>query len=702
MIGPHRRIHHVAIAATVGALTVGCGNTGAHNNASGAAADVLSRSSDVADTQDASLTTDANAATKDGGGDAVVGGDATPPPACQVGSRWQKGTKVFVEATAQWGLTGVLGTRLSVVDYDRDGWPDILVRDGEGPEEFAANGKRRRWLLRNTGTGFVDITQKSMVFTSRLTAAQGALRGQTLASGDVDNDGDDDILLAREVQKPADPGYDGETTEVLINNGDGTYSLGPDSDVRATGKASMPAGVTFVDFDRDGLLDVWITHNMPSGASSPLQDRLYRGDGKGGFKDVTQSTGLISKPWQALADLDAGIAQSRAWSGTACDLNNDGLPELLASSYGRAPNHLWRATGKPSAAAYKNASVASGYAYDERQDWTTNINAQCYCLDNPTAADCNLSPKPDAQMCKNLKAGFGGTYRWNHTYDRYKFRLGGNSGATVCADINNDGWLDLLTTEIKHWDVGDTSDESEILVNQKSADVRFQRPGNTVTGLTRTPTVSGWNNGDMTAAVFDFDNDGWPDVYIGNSDYPGNRGLLYHQGAPLKFVELATAEFFEQNRSHGVIIADFDRDGDLDMLVGHSRSRCQANTPHDCYPTRQVRLFLNQLGATSNWIQLELEGTKGSNRGAIGARVEVAAELTTGQTVSQTQEIDGGHGHFNTQKDQVLHFGLGAGCSAEVTVHWPDASRTKQTFQVAANRRYRVVQGGDSVVVEKQ
>jgi len=687
-----------ALAAVGAILAAGCGTgnrsatPGTAGADSGTLVDVATHDSAA---EDSSATPDGTAG--DGGAsvDTVQALDAGPPPVCRPGTLWKKGTKVFVEATASWGLKGVVGTRLSIVDYDGDGRPDVLVRSNDGPDDFAPGGKRRRWLLGNKGNGFEDVTQKSMLFTSRNTAAQGALKGSVFAAGDVDNDGDDDIFLARAVTNPADPKYDGETSELLLNNGDGTYALGDAGDARAQGKATMPAGATFVDFDRDGLLDLWVTHNMPSGASSPLQDRLYKGDGKGGFKDVTAASGLTSKAWKSVADLNGGLAQSRAWSSAACDLNNDGLPELLASSYGRAPNHLWRAGGKAGAVTYSNVSVPSKYAFDHRQDWTTNVNARCYCMENPKAADCaKAAAKANKPLCAQLKAGFGGKYRWNHTYDRFPFRLGGNSGTTVCADINNDGFIDLLTTEIVHWDVGDTSDPSEVLVNTKSKDVLFSRPGNDKTGLTRTHTVGGWNNGDMTAAVFDFDNDGWPDIYIGNSDYPGNRGLLYHQGAPLQFTELQTADFFEHNRSHGVVAADFDGDGDLDLLVGHSRSRCAKGTPHDCYATAQVRLFLNQMGAQSNWIQLELQGGQGSNRSAIGARVDVAAA-----GVGQLQEIDGGHGHYNTQKDKTLHFGLGKGCKAEVTVHWPDAAATAQTFELAANRRYRVVQGKAPVVV---
>jgi len=641
--------------------------------------------------------------------DGAMSADTSQPPnaVCHKAGSWKKGMAAFKEITSAWGLDGVAGIRISVLDYDGDGRPDVLVRRNEGPDDFADSTTRRRWLLRNTGAGFVDMTQKSGLFTSRKSATQGALKGSVMASGDVDNDGDLDIFIARTVHNPADKDYDGETSELLLNKGDGTFELGPGGDARNVGKPAVPAGVTFVDYDRDGLLDLWVTHNMVSKQTSPLQDRIYKGDGKGGFKDVTAQLKMLTKAWSNPAQMDAGLAHSWAWSSAACDLNNDGVPELLASSYGRAPNHLWRGLEIGGALHYVNESVASGYAYDHRQDWTTNVNAQCYCYDNPKAAGCNTCPKPkNLGLCAQLKAAFGGKYRWQHQWDRSKFRLGGNSGATVCADINNDGFIDLLTGEIVHPDVGETSDPTEIMVNAKATEVRFERPGNDKTGLLREHKG---DVGDMANAVLDFDNDGWPDIYIGSSDYPGTTGLLFHQKAPPKpgipkFEAVEYGDYFKHNRSAGVVAADFDLDGDLDLLVGHSRMRCNKGLGADCYPTLQVKLFENVVGARAkdgigNWLRLTLEGgpgkdgKSGSNRSAIGARVEVKAA-----GVLQTQEVDGGHGHFNSQKDKSLHFGLG-GCEAKVTIYWPDKTRTEQSLTLHANRHYRIKQGEKAVVV---
>jgi enediyne biosynthesis protein E4 len=629
-----------------------------------------------------------------GGGAADAGGDGgdggLPPAICNAGSRWQPGTAVFREVTDDWGLTaaGAMGARISVTDIDGDGWADLFVRNGGGPDDFTTGGTRASWLLRNTHAGFEDVTVASGVRANRAGNPDFGRLGEVVASADVDNDGDLDIFTAA----PSDT----EAGELMKNDGTGSFSLGPtDSDARLT---LSPAGVSFIDYDRDGFIDLWIAENARGSAT--LQDRLYRGDGSGAFADVTDGAGLTTLDWDFGApdpslfpDLNAGLGHSWGWSSAACDLNGDGSPELLAASYGRAPNSLFQAVGD---GTYTNRSVASGYAYDDNQDWTDNISAQCYCNDYPADPDCDLPPPPSVD-CVAWKAGLGGQYRWNHATDREAFRLGGNSAATTCADVDNDGAIDLVTGEIAHWDVGANADKAELLVNSGETDVRFSRPGNDATGLSRAYpaplTVTGWNQGIMTSAVFDFDNDGWQDVYLGDSDYPGDRGRLYHQESAGHFVELDTGDFFEHNRSHGVVAADFDHDGDLDVIVGHSLARCDATLPNNCYATAQVRAFENLMGEQSNWIQVRLEGGPGTNRAAIGARVTVTAG-----GVTQTQEVDGGHGHYGTQNDRVLHFGLGESCEAQVTVRWPDAALDTQEMSLPSGYRFYVKQGSAPVV----
>jgi hypothetical protein len=248
-----------------------------------------------------------------------------------------------------------------------------------------------------------------------------------------------------------------------------------------------------------------------------------------------------------------------------------------------------------------------------------------------------------------------------------------------------------MTYEIVHSDVGDNSDPSELLLNTGETEIRFERPGPEATGITRNEESPFWDRGDMTGTVFDFDNDGWQDVFIGSAEYAGTRGWLYRQSAPGLFEELSTDDFFLHYRAHGMTVADFDRDGDLDIIVGHSRHRCEGFEDTECMPTTQVRFYENVFGDQNNWLQVQLEGTGGVNKSAIGTRVEVTAG-----GVTQTQEVEGGHGRFGLQRDSTLHFGLAKNCEAEVKVIWPDGSRSTQTFSAQANLRYKIPTGGEA------
>ena len=633
----------------------------------------------------------------DGGTDTVADTDTAETGVeaiCNPGTHWSPGTSSFRDVTEEWGLTDVQGSRLAVGDIDGDGWADLFVRrGGVRANDWNPEGSRHSWLLHNTGVGFEDVTADSGVDAPRAASSENLGRPyEIIAFGDVDNDGDLDIYSGTTTVDQAVSR--GETSEILINSGDGFFSFtNANNPLRREARFDVPAGASFVDVDRDGNLDLWVPqHNYePStGGIAFSQDLLYRGDGAGLFADITEQSGLETMDWNEPDDLNAGRSHTRAWSSTACDLNNDGSPELLAASYGRSPNHLWQAVDTPDGVTFTSRSVESGYAYDEDQTWWDNQFALCYCLENRSAEDCNLVTSDPVISCQN---------NWNHGFDRQPFRLGGNSGATVCADLNNDGWLDLLTTEIKHWWAGEGADQSDILLNQQETDVVFDRARRReeLGMIVDHPTAPSWDEGHMSATVLDFDNDGWPDFYIGASDYSGNFGLLFQQESPEQWVAVPVADFFEHNRSHGVVAADFDRDGDLDLIVGHSRSRCAATEPNDCYETTQVRAFENTLGDQGNWVQLRLEGGPGSNRAAIGARVEV----TTPDGVTQTQEVGGGYGHYGAQNDTVLHFGLGTECGAEVTVRWPDRDLTEETFGVVSGYRYEVPQGGEpSALVE--
>jgi hypothetical protein len=619
------------------------------------------------------------------------------PSRCKPGTQWSPGTKIFEDATKAWGLRAInpVGVRLAVGDINGDGYPDLYVRRaGSGADDFNPGGTRATWLLLNReGQGFVDVTESSGIARAR--HGKDPKKGrpiEVVAFADVDNDGTLDVFTGMSNTDLNNPQV--ESSEIMLNDGRGRFRLGPESSpIRREGDIVSRAGASFTDVDRDGFVDLWLT-TYAENADSAGQSQLYRGLGEADFEEVTELAGLTTLSWNqaTVEQLNQALGHAWAWSALACDLNGDGTPELLAASYGRAPNHLWLGSrNELGVIRFTNRSVASGYAYDDRMDWTDNESARCYCKLHRTAPDCANVPAPRWIRCQTDSDVF----RWDHRYDREPWRLGGNSGTTVCADINNDGQMDLLTTEIRHWDVGSSSDPSEILYNSGAPEVSFTRPGNEHTGLQRVHTDIDWDDGDMSAAVFDFDNDGRPDIYIGSSDYPGTRGHLFWQKPDGTFQEVPITDGIDHRSSHGVAVADYDRDGALDIIVGHSLARCGTQGADHCYAHANVHLFRNLLAANSNWLQLTLEGGPGVNRSAIGARVTVTAG-----SITQTQEVGGGHGHYGVQHDLTLHFGLGTACEAEVTVRWPDTDLTTQTFRLVSGYRYRVVTRGRPSVVQ--
>jgi hypothetical protein len=595
-----------------------------------------------------------------------------PKAVCPGPVGWEPGRPIFQERTSEWGLEGVEGVRLVVADIDGDGWPDLSVhRGGDERDDRSEGGTRVAWLLRNTGAGrFEDVSASSGFRAMREDQADHLGRaGSIVAFGDVDGDGDLDAFTG-----VGDPdGNRVDTSDILLNRGDGTFFLAPPSEVQVE-RGEVPAGASFLDYDHDGRLDLFVPQHRE-------QDRLYKGYGDGTFFEVARDVGLRTRPWQSLDELDAGLGHSVAWSSLACDLNDDGWSELLVGSYGRAPNMLFQ--GGPE--GFVNQSVESGFAFDERTDWTDNQFARCYCKLNRSAEGCAAVPEP-AVTCNSSSD----VLVWTHNNDRRPYRLGGNNATILCRDVDNDGDVDLLTTSIKHWWAGSSSDPSELLF-QDGNTLSFERPGNEVTGLTREHTGTTWDDGDMTAALFDFDNDGWTDVYIGSSDYTGARGLLFRQVEAGRFEPVDLADGIDHTRSHGVAVADFDRDGDLDVVVGHSRARCGGTA--DCYETSQIRFFENQLGG--NFVQIDLEGVGSGNPMAVGARVRLTAGGLT-----QRQELTAGHGHYGAQDPATLHFGLADQCEAEVEVRWPDSEGTVETFEVKAGWRWKLTQGGGATVVE--
>ena len=636
--------------------------------------------------------------------DATDAGDpfaGAPPAICRTATVWSN-QKAFADITPlafSVDVTQVTGVSISAADINGDFLPDLSVRSSSatGKRENWAPGKRAIWLLKNVsntkGMQFSDATK-----ASGLTATRDGTNGremQIVVFGDVDNDGDVDVFCGDSIPydnigaTPTDL-FKQDASELMLNDGTGHFALPPTASFATKDLRRNLGAASFTDYDRDGKLDLWLGYQTWGAAALPIPDQLVQGDGAGNFLETSAAEGVVTTTYTQ-AHIEAGTAPHHTWCTAACDVDNDGEPDLLTASYGRDFNTFWRGGFKGDGSVrFVQQMNESHLDRDDNDDWTTNWNAQCWCHDHPTDADCDKCgpPEVDCQQLQFPPPYPPGTYRWNHPTDRSPYRLGGNTGLLTCADIDNDGDLDLVEGTIVHPDVGPSSDPTRIIRNDgMSNDIpQFTTLHATDNGLR---PLDRYNDvGDMAGAVFDFDNDGRLDVLIASSDYPGTHALIFHQKPDGTFEEVPIDLGIDHKHAHGATVADFDRDGDLDVILGSSTMRCGLS-PSECYPTEEVHVFQNNM-PQGNYVQIQLAGTGGSNASAIGAHVWVTAG-----GVTQMAEVGGGYGLFGQQNDLVLHFGLGAACVIDaVKVRWPDGTLTTQTWNnVRANYLVKLTQG---------
>ncbi|MFN7143934.1 MAG: CRTAC1 family protein [Myxococcota bacterium] len=575
-------------------------------------------------------------------------------------SAWS-GDPVFEDRTDAWGVTGAEGGRLQAVDLDGDRYPDLVVSQvfSNARDDLAAGTRYHHVLMNRAAEGggrtFVDETEASGLIQNRDGGV--GTSATVFVYGDVDGDGDLDAFAGRYYDAGTED-LTGDCSEILLNDGAGRFTLAPQSD------PCDPAGVpvtaaSFTDYDADGVLDLWaVSFYEEYGALPSGQDQVYRGNGDGTFTAVTDDVGLTLKRGRSTEDFLGTDVRRPGYGATACDLDGDALPELLASNYGRAFNQLWRNDG----GAFTEIGADAGWAADENHDYTDNYWYACWYASNGAGGD----PEPTV----SCNGAFPDNY-WTPGWDDQPARLGGNTFTTVCADIDNDGDNDLYDAAIVHDWAGQSADRSQLLLNDGSAS--FDRVDNDDNGLARErPQRRSWNEGDLHAAFFDFDNDGWKDIVLGSSDYEDTQVWLWRQVSPGQFEDVSDATGLNHPWPAGMAIADFDLDGDLDFVTGSSTAR--SGTP---WTTREVHFYENT-APVGNWIRLE------------GLPVGVRVDLTAGG-VTQTQEVSGGYGHAGIQNDTALHFGLGEACLVEeIVATWPGG----------ATKRWDPVVGNQALVLE--
>lgn len=457
------------------------------------------------------------------------------------------------------------------------------------------------------------------------------------------------------------------------NNGDGTFT-----DV--TEKAGVPGsgyglGCVWGDFNNDGLPDLFVTQYG--------RNILYRNNGDGTFSDVTDKAGV--------AGMESGAFHSGA---TFFDYDRDGWLDLYVGSYVALGNKRYCPLGDVlSSCAPSEYRGSLDALYHNNHDGTfTNVTAAAK-ISQPEgknlsvqAADYDDDGWPDLFVANDGLNAYlyhneqNGTFKEMGLVSGMAVTSQGRIMAAMCislGDYDNDGRLDLYISDFQRSSDHLWHNEDKGLFDEVSEQA----------GITRqTRDVLSFGGG-----FFDYDNDGWQDIFIANGHVypeveqatPGTHykqiNSLFHNEGNGKFTEVGKTSgsgFATPYAARGVAFADFDNDGFVDLVVANN-----GDPP----------LLLHNSGGNGNhFLNFKLVGTK-SNRDAMGARIRVVAGTT-----SQIREIAGG-GSYLSQSDLRANFGLGkARTASSVEVRWP--SGQKQIFRnVEADQFYLIEEGKDQL-----
>jgi enediyne biosynthesis protein E4 len=501
-------------------------------------------------------------------------------------------------------LLETTGSGIAFLDYDGDGWLDIFQVNGTRLETADGEDLPTNRLYRNLGNGqFQDV--------SRTAGVEHSGWGQSVCVGDYNNDGHEDIFVT----------YYGRNL-LYRNNGDGTFTEVAEAVGVAHNKTRWGSGAAFLDYDRDGHLDLFVASYIDLDLeTAPLPETgpclykgvlvacgppglpggvnaLFRNNGDGTFTDVSEE----SRVTETAGTYGLGVLVG--------DFNNDGWPDIYVAN-DSAP-----------AALYLN-----------NQDGTfTDVAIEAGCA-------FSIDGKPQAGM--GVSAG----------------------------DFDRDGWLDIFKTNFS----GDTStlyrNATGIQGETAFEDVTFPA------GIGVNTRFLGWGCG-----FVDMNNNGWLDIFLVNGHvYPevekltteagyAQRKILYQNLGDGSFKDVSDqvgGAVIEPSPARGCAFGDFDNDGDIDVVVN--------NVNH--YP----ELIRNHSDPSNNWIKIRTIGSK-SNRSGIGARLV----LTTADGV-RIDEVRSG-GSYYSQNDLRVHFGLGKQSEVEaLEVRWPSGQVDRFT-EVPVNR----------------
>ena len=538
---------------------------------------------------------------------------------------------VFGRAAQKSLLLEEMGSGVAFFDYDHDGWLDIFLVNGSSFDGFSEGREPTSYLFHNNRDGtFTDVTQDAGLTHSGW--------GQGCCVGDYDNDGLDDLFVT----------YWGRNV-LYRNKGDGTFEdVTERAGVAGEGRR-WGAACCFLDYDRDGLLDLFVANYVnfdpkdspePGGAESCWYNNLavacgpqgfgggtnilYRNLGDGRFEDVSESAGVTEPRGPAEASFVKSNWRPRGSYGmgaVAADFDNDGWTDIYVAC-DTAPSLLYRNNQD---GTFSEIGIAAGCAFNE-----------------------------DGAALAGMGVGV--------------------------ADYDGDGWFDIVRTNF--------SDQVTTLY-QNNGDGTFY-DASLAAGLGVNTKYLGFG-----AGFFDFDNDGWKDILLANGHvYPNIEGqnlhvtykqrkILYRNRGNGRFQDISRRAgdgIATPKVSRGCAFGDFDNDGRVDVIVNNL----------DDAPS----LLRNECVNGNHWLMVKCVGVR-SNRSAIGTRVIV----TTGSRL-QIDEVMSGSSYYS-QNDLRLHFGLGAATRADrIDVRWP-SGETESFEAVGGDRLIRILEGQGIVAEER-
>ena len=555
---------------------------------------------------------------------------------------------------------------------------------------------RRRWLLNIAhmaqGTYPAGVSEELRVPPSafepehdlgvrfREVAADIGIYSVDLAGGAIVEDFDNDGLLDI-VTSSWDPT---QSLRLYLNDGKGRFV----ERTNAAGLSGQTGGLNIVqiDYDNDGWMDILVMRGGWLMSNGQMRMSLLRNDGDGSFSDVTHASGLATP---------AVPSQSAAWA----DYDNDGdldlfscnesMPETLDEGAAIIfPSQLFENDGNGAFTDVARQAGVANMRYCKGSAWGD--------YDNDGDQDLYLSNyAAENRLYRNDGDG---------TFTDVASELGVTepieSFPTWFWDFDNDGWLDLFVA-------GYARDIDSVAADYMGLPTNGARPRlyrNTGTALRQAQDVRFEDvtarvglddvNQGMGANFGDFDNDGYPDIYLGTG-FPAFNALApnvaYRNDRGGSFSNVTfSAGLGHIQKGHGIAFGDLDRDGDQDIFM-----QVGGFYPSDGFVNS---LYVNP-GSGNRWTSIRLIGTQ-SNRAAIGARITVNVATSDGRRAIHAVVGSGGSFGASSLEQEM---GLGSAESIEsVEVWWP-ASGTRQRFEgVPLDSAIEIVEGEDGYrVVER-